>query len=322
MVRVLDLFCGAGGSSHGARQAGANIVAGIDWWDTATEVYGLNFPYARALCGNVADFKPSTIGEQLGPIDLILASPPCQAHSKLPASTRAKSDDALELIRYAEVLHPRWFIVENVPQFAHWTVYQFWLRRLEDLGYHLRALELSAGDFGVSQERRRLFVLGDLEAPPPLLAPPQWGQRVPASAVLDPPGTHRTDKLFTPTRSDVTIRRANRAIAELGPDVGFLIPYQGPRPPYRPLSQALPTFTTGRGWLLVEPPPEGGKGPDRYNHRIRNIRPDEIKRAFGWEELDLSMVGVEDQRRLLGNGVVAPVMRYLVELLTRRGEER
>ncbi len=47
MIRVLDLFCGAGGSSCGARIAGATIVAGIDMWETAIDTFQLNFPRAK-----------------------------------------------------------------------------------------------------------------------------------------------------------------------------------------------------------------------------------------------------------------------------------
>jgi DNA (cytosine-5)-methyltransferase 1 len=46
-IRALDIFCGAGGSSTGARMAGANVVGGIDLWSTAIETFQLNFPNAK-----------------------------------------------------------------------------------------------------------------------------------------------------------------------------------------------------------------------------------------------------------------------------------
>ncbi|MBK8990090.1 MAG: DNA cytosine methyltransferase [Chloroflexi bacterium] len=47
-IRTLDLFCGAGGSSYGARQAGAEIVAAIDYWQTAVDTYNANFGEGKA----------------------------------------------------------------------------------------------------------------------------------------------------------------------------------------------------------------------------------------------------------------------------------
>ena len=45
-IRAFDLFCGAGGSSCGANQAGIEIVGGVDLWDRAAETFELNFPQA------------------------------------------------------------------------------------------------------------------------------------------------------------------------------------------------------------------------------------------------------------------------------------
>ena len=48
-IRTLDLFCGGGGSSYGARNAGAEIVCGVDAWSVAVETFKANFPSARAV---------------------------------------------------------------------------------------------------------------------------------------------------------------------------------------------------------------------------------------------------------------------------------
>lgn len=49
MIRAFDMFCGAGGSSAGARAAGAEIVAGVDICAIASETFAANFPGARVI---------------------------------------------------------------------------------------------------------------------------------------------------------------------------------------------------------------------------------------------------------------------------------
>ncbi|MCL4861517.1 MAG: DNA cytosine methyltransferase, partial [Caldilineaceae bacterium] len=81
-IRTLDLFCGAGGSSFGAQQVqGVKIVAGIDRWQPAAQTFAANFPDARVICDDITKLCPKQLRSELGPIDLILASPECTSHS-------------------------------------------------------------------------------------------------------------------------------------------------------------------------------------------------------------------------------------------------
>jgi DNA (cytosine-5)-methyltransferase 1 len=59
-MRTLDLFCGAGGSSYGAHQAGAEIVAALDYWQTAVDTYNANFGEGKARCIWLPAYKPVT----------------------------------------------------------------------------------------------------------------------------------------------------------------------------------------------------------------------------------------------------------------------
>jgi site-specific DNA-cytosine methylase len=47
MISTLDLFCGGGGSSLGASQAGATIIGAVDAWDIAADTFADNFPDAQ-----------------------------------------------------------------------------------------------------------------------------------------------------------------------------------------------------------------------------------------------------------------------------------
>ena len=53
LIRTLDLFHGAGGSSYGARKAGAEIIAGIDQWSVAGHAYQHNFPGAKIVTDDI-----------------------------------------------------------------------------------------------------------------------------------------------------------------------------------------------------------------------------------------------------------------------------
>ena len=74
-IKTIDIFCGAGGSSYGARKAGANIVAGFDIWNPAVMTFKANFKKARVYHEDIRKLDPENIKKDIGEIDLILASP-------------------------------------------------------------------------------------------------------------------------------------------------------------------------------------------------------------------------------------------------------
>jgi DNA (cytosine-5)-methyltransferase 1 len=77
-VRALDLFCGAGLSSAGARAGGATLVGAIDLCPIATATYSANFPGAKVINKPLEDVVPSALRRQIGNIDLLLV--PREAH--------------------------------------------------------------------------------------------------------------------------------------------------------------------------------------------------------------------------------------------------
>lgn len=83
---VIDLFAGAGGSSEGARQAGARVVWAANHWRLAVDIHERNHPETQHECQDLmqADFSA------LPPCDLVLASPACQGHSKASSAGGAR----------------------------------------------------------------------------------------------------------------------------------------------------------------------------------------------------------------------------------------
>ncbi len=123
-VRAFDMFCGAGGSSCGARQAGATIAGGIDLWPLATQTFQLNFPEAKVYTANLVDMAPEELARDVGRVDLLLASPECTHHSVAKGGKprdEASKRLAFEVVRFARVLRPRWVVVENVIQMQRWS---------------------------------------------------------------------------------------------------------------------------------------------------------------------------------------------------------
>jgi DNA (cytosine-5)-methyltransferase 1 len=88
-LRVLDLFCGGGGSSWGARNARAEIVCAVDAWPVATETYKANFPGARVINATLDENSCSSLLGDVGAIDMILASPECTNHTCAKVTARA-----------------------------------------------------------------------------------------------------------------------------------------------------------------------------------------------------------------------------------------
>lgn len=316
-IRTLDLFCGGGGSSWGAKAAGARIVCGVDGWPVASATYGRNFPKAHAVNMMLTeDTRPDEIGT-LGKIDLLLASPECTHHTcargARPADESSKRT-ARYVVNFAADLKPRWLVIENVIHMKGWQGYLPLLSELTALGYKTRVQTIDSKAFGVPQSRKRLFVMCDLlREPPPVIGRP--GRPLSARSVLDPEGTWASRPLYSPKRAQATIERAERGIAELGAGHPFLIVYYGSDGSggWQSLSKPLRTITTIDRFGLVT---WDGETP-----MLRMLQPIELARAMGFGESFTLGDGTRREKiMMIGNSVAPPVMQTIIETLTGPGE--
>ncbi|MGJ9452284.1 DNA cytosine methyltransferase [Actinotignum sp. GS-2025c] len=161
-MRIVDLFCGAGGLSSGARAAGFDIAVSVDNWkcalnvlrtNTSTPVEELDLTDVDNSVGLAKEFDP----------DMIIGGPPCQDFSR--AGHGIEGDRAILTVRYAQTVarvHPEFFLMENVPNAQRSEAYQEATRILTSSGYHLSECVLDASYFGVPQHRSRLVVIGTL----------------------------------------------------------------------------------------------------------------------------------------------------------------
>lgn len=314
-IRAIDLFCGGGGSSWGARAAGVRLVGAIDAWDIATEIYADNFPTARrnVLTYRLSDEVGPEIFDGIGKVDLLIASPECTNHS-IARGARVRCEESRRsgwfVKRFIEELTPRWIVLENVNGMRRWDGFDGLIAELKSHGYNLRLQSLDSASFGVPQNRRRLFIMGDRRNQPPVVQP-TVSSFAAASTIVCEPGAYRTSPLFKEGRASATLERAKSAIAALGKGKPFLIVYYGSDRAggWQSLDRPLRTLTTLDRFALVAW--EDGEP------RMRMLQVPELKAAMGIDETYRMQHGTRrDQVRILGNGVAAPVMRAVVETLT------
>lgn len=315
-IRALDLFCGAGGSSWGARQAGVEIVAAFDLWPLAGETHDANFPEAEFFPGRLEEHDVDALIKRLGPIDLILASPECTNHSPAkgnkPRCEESKGT-AFQVVRFASAFKPRWLVVENVVNMLKWTRYVEFKAALEELGYKLHEQVLNAAHFGVAQSRRRLFLLADLKQTPPKVKPRKTEPKNVADLV-DLNGHYRWTPLRQPNRAKATLERAERGFAVLGESKPFLLVYYGTDGcgGWQRLNRPLRTITTVDRFALVKPDPEHG-------HVMRMLQVPELQAAMGMPLKMRFESGTRRERiKMIGNAVCPPVMHYVVKQLIFR----
>jgi DNA (cytosine-5)-methyltransferase 1 len=303
------MFCGVGGSSWGARQAGVDVVAAFDIWDMAKRVYTENFPAASFFSGRIESLSARAVQEQIGKIDLIIASPECTNHG--PAKGAKERDEksretALHVTRFASMLRPRWIVIENVPGMRSWPRYELFTGRLKHLGYHVREIVINAADHNVPQNRRRLFLVCDLEAEPVGMLPTSPHVR-PAAEILDRSDAYAFSKLFSETRAEATLERAERAIGKVGKKEPFLIVYYGSDQAggWQSLDVPLRTLTTLDRFAYVK--------PTRHGHVMRMLQVPELKAAMGMpKRFQIARGTRRDRIKLVGNAVCPPVMRSVI----------
>ena len=295
-VRAVDLFAGAGGWSCGAESAGVRVVAGANHWPRAVETFRAAHPGAVARCQDVTIMDP----RDLPAFDLLLASPACQGHSRARGTDQPHHDaqraTAWAVVQVAEVCRPRWLAVENVPEFARWTLYRHWRAALSTLGYRITERVLDAAEHGVPQERRRLFVVGSLERLPSLSS--AGLEPVPASTFVD---FERGS--WSPVAGHVprTLERVAAAQREHGPRV--LVPYYGSARGGRPLSRPVGTITTRDRYAVID------------GDRMRMLDVSELRAAMGFPP-SYPLTGTrEEQVHQLGNAVVPAVAAHVVRQL-------
>ncbi len=168
-LTVIDLFCGAGGLSEGFRQAGFHVLAGQDYDEKAGATFAATHPEASFIGGPIQCVSPEMLldaaGKKRGEIDVVVGGPPCQGYS-VYNHQRSEADPRAglfrEYLRIVEGIQPRWLVMENVTgitSIAGGNIVREIVDGMESLGYRAEMRVLKAEEYGVPQERRRVFFI-------------------------------------------------------------------------------------------------------------------------------------------------------------------
>lgn len=159
MPTAVSLFSGCGGSDAGIIRAGFQVLMANDILRYAEEVYLANHPETHYIRGDVSAVEAFPAAE------LLVGCYPCQGFSQGGVRNPDRKINKLYL-EFARALHqikPKAFIVENVSgmirkNFRHLLDDQ--LKVFTEAGYKVKAEVLNAADYGVAQQRRRIFIVG------------------------------------------------------------------------------------------------------------------------------------------------------------------
>ena len=161
-----DAFCGAGGTSIGARDAGLHIKWAFDHDVNAIDTYALNHGRDTCLQISAGSFlKEAEVACGDLYVDVLHLSPPCQGFALACRGTPQSGEINNKCMTYVDAIlekvKPRIVTFEEVPQvlFRHREYFTTMVRNLTSIGYNIRWRTLECVDFGVPQKRKRLFVI-------------------------------------------------------------------------------------------------------------------------------------------------------------------
>lgn len=159
-VTLTDLFCGCGGSSEGAKKAGAEVYLAMNHWQLAVDSHNTNHPETNHECANISETDARRYRRTIG----LIGSPECTKHSNAgglkrkgaaqgdlfqgkaidPSVIRSRAT-MWDIVRFTEVHRYEFCIVENVVEvMTTWDSWKPWLYAMKNLGYNHKIVFLNA----------------------------------------------------------------------------------------------------------------------------------------------------------------------------------
>lgn len=161
-MKLISLFSGAGGLDLGFEKAGYEIIIANEFDSGIWETYQKNHT-ARLIKGDIRLVNDSVFPDD---VDGIIGGPPCQSWSEA-GSLRGINDDRGKLfydyIRILKSKQPKFFLAENVSGMLsnrHSDAVKNIIREFEACGYDVTINLVNASDYGVPQDRKRVFYIG------------------------------------------------------------------------------------------------------------------------------------------------------------------
>lgn len=191
---IVDTFAGAGGASCGIERAlGRSPDVALNHDPVALAIHQANHPHTRHICQDIWQ-APPVWATQGRPVGLLWASPDCTHYSRAKGKAVKRDQKIRELawgvVRWAEQVHPRVIILENVAEFRGWGPldsegkpiheakgdhFRAWLRALRRCGYRVEHRVLKASDYGAPTSRERFFLIARRDGRPIVWPEPTHG---------------------------------------------------------------------------------------------------------------------------------------------------
>ena len=162
-MKTIDLFAGCGGFRNGMESAGFSTVFANDIDPRSQRTYEVNTPNIKFECKSLVDIDPNGLPE----FDCLTGGFPCQPFSVSGKGLGFEDTRGTLFFNIAEILRvkrPQMFLLENVKQLYHHDGGRTFKRILEvledDLGYTVHTDVLNTLDYGLPQNRQRVFIVG------------------------------------------------------------------------------------------------------------------------------------------------------------------
>ena len=162
-MKILSLFSGCGGLDLGFEKAGFDIPIANEFDKNIWKTFEVNHPQTKLLKEDIRKIDAKTLPKD---IDGIIGGPPCQSWSEA-GSLKGIEDDRgklfFEYIRILKSVQPKFFLAENVSGMLadrHSEAVKNIINMFEECGYDVSLTLINAKDYGVAQERKRVFYIG------------------------------------------------------------------------------------------------------------------------------------------------------------------
>ena len=166
-MNVISLFSGCGGLDLGFEKAGFNIPVANEFDKTIWETFKVNHPNTHLIEGDIRQVTRDDIAQYIdGEVDGIIGGPPCQSWSEagsLKGIKDARGQLFFDYIRILKEFQPKFFLAENVSGMLanrHSIAVQNILELFDEAGYDVSFTLVNAKDYGVAEERKRVFYIG------------------------------------------------------------------------------------------------------------------------------------------------------------------
>lgn len=166
MATVVDIFCGAGGLTHGFILEGFNVSAGVDVDPSCRYPYEQNNPNVRFIEESVEELSAAEVLSwyPAGQPRILVGCAPCQPFSSFTNKVKNKADQWRLVDNFASLIlnvQPDIVSMENVTRlktFKDGAIFQNFVNKLEAAGYFVTHTEVYCPDYGIPQQRKRLVL--------------------------------------------------------------------------------------------------------------------------------------------------------------------